>query len=40
MDAAHQLISIFCQIDDFCKEFDNHAKNHLLSGPVKGQRGS
>lgn len=35
----HQLISIFCEIDDFCKELDEHAKGYLLTGPMKGKRG-
>jgi hypothetical protein len=36
----HQLISIFCEIDDFCKEFDkNLADHHLLAAPNKGKRG-
>jgi hypothetical protein len=39
MDMAHQLISIFCEMDDFCKEFSTHTRTHLLSGPSKGQRG-
>lgn len=30
MDVAHQLVNIFCEMDDFCKEFDEYAKNKFL----------
>ncbi len=33
MDIAHQLVIIFCEIDDFCKELDGLTKNKLLTGP-------
>lgn len=36
---AHQLISIFCEIDDFCKEFDQYAEHYFLTGLEKGKRG-
>lgn len=39
MDITHQLISIFCEIDDFCKELDNYLSGKLLTGPTKNQRG-
>jgi len=39
MIQEHQLIAIFCQIDDFCKEFDESISQQLLTGPSKGQRG-
>jgi hypothetical protein len=39
MDIIHQLTSIFCEIDDFCKEFDNYFQHKLLTGPTKGARG-
>lgn len=39
MDIVHQLVSIFCEIDDFCKELDEHMKNKLLEGPMKRPRG-
>jgi hypothetical protein len=34
-----QLVTIFCEIDDFCKELDNYSQNYLLTGPTKGARG-
>jgi hypothetical protein len=39
MVQEHQLIAIFCQIDDFCKEFDESISQQLLTSPSKGQRG-
>jgi hypothetical protein len=39
MIQEHQLVAIFCQIDDFCKEFDENISQPLLTGPSKGQRG-
>lgn len=39
MDVADQLIRIFCDIDEFCKEFDTYAKHKLLSDPSKSPRG-
>ena len=39
MDITNQLVSIFCQVDDFCKELNQHAENHLLEGPNAGKRG-
>lgn len=35
----HQLISIFCEIDDFCNELDKHSEHYMLAGPTKGNRG-
>ena len=34
---THQLTTIFCEIDDFCKELDRYGG--LLIGQAKGQRG-
>ena len=34
-----QLVVIFCQIDDFCKELDQHSEHYLLTGSSKGKRG-
>lgn len=39
MDVADQLVSIFCEIDDFCKELDKYSQHKLLSGPTKSSRG-
>jgi Transposase DDE domain len=40
MDIAHQLIVIFCQLDDFCKELDTYAQHYLLPAPMtSGSRG-
>lgn len=39
MDITHRLVSIFCDIDDFCKELDSYAQHKLLSGPMKNPRG-
>ena len=39
MDMAHQLTTIFCEIDDFCKELDNYVQHRLLPGSVKRPRG-
>jgi hypothetical protein len=29
MEIANQLVDIFCEIDDFCKELDSLTKNKL-----------
>jgi len=34
-----QLVSIFCEIDDFCKQLDKYSQNYLLTGPTKSARG-
>ena len=34
-----QLVSIFCEIDDFCKELDKNMSQLQLTGPSKGRRG-
>ncbi len=34
-----QLVSIFCEIDDFCKELDKNMPQPLLTSPTKGKRG-
>ena len=39
MDIANQLTCIFCEIDDFCKEFDKNIKQQLLPGPDPETRG-
>src|ERR1700733_137242 len=35
----HQLVAIFCEIDDFCKELDKNMPQPLLTAPTKGRRG-
>jgi Transposase DDE domain len=35
----HQLVNIFCEIDDFCNELDKYCEHYMLSGPTKGKRG-
>ena len=35
----HQLVAIFCEIDDFCKELDKNMPQPLLTGPTKSHRG-
>lgn len=35
----HQLVDIFCEIDDFCKELACYGKHYLLPGAAKGRRG-
>ncbi len=37
---VHQLVNIFCDIDDFCNELEHHCQNDMLSGPSKSNRGS
>lgn len=39
MVTEHQLVAIFCEIDDFCKELDKNAPQSLLARPTKGMRG-
>ena len=39
MIQEHQLVTIFCEIDDFCKELDKNISDFLLSSPTKGPRG-
>lgn len=39
MIKEHQLVSIFCEIDDFCKELDKNMSQLQLTGPIKGKRG-
>jgi len=34
MDTANQLTTIFCEIDDFCKEFEENIKSNLLPSPT------
>ncbi len=33
MDIAHQLVEIFCEMDDFCKELETQVKKTSLTGP-------
>lgn len=33
MDIAHQLVEIFCEMDDFCKELETQVKKTSLAGP-------
>jgi len=35
----HQLVSIFCEIDDFCNELDKYSQHYMLTGPTKNNRG-
>lgn len=37
---VHQLVNIFCEIDDFCNELDKHCQHYMRSGPTKSSRGS
>lgn len=39
MDIAHQLTTIFCEMDDFCKELDSYTMHKLLPSPIQGSRG-
>lgn len=39
MIKEQQLVSIFCEIDDFCKELDKNISSSLLKSPTKGRRG-
>lgn len=39
MMSSHQLATIFCEIDDFCKELDKNTPENLLIGPKKNKRG-
>ena len=39
MFSDHQLVSIFCEIDDFCKELEKNFSQSLLTGPIQGNRG-
>ncbi|MDA8562011.1 IS982 family transposase, partial [Gammaproteobacteria bacterium] len=39
MIQEHQLVTTFCEIDDFCKELDENISNPLLAGPTKGKSG-
>lgn len=39
MIQERQLVSIFCEIDDFCKELDQNISQSLLCSPTKGLRG-
>jgi hypothetical protein len=39
MLGEHQLVAIFCEIDDFCKELEKNFPQFLLTGPMRGNRG-
>ena len=39
MMQERQLVTIFCELDDFCKELDKNISHSLLSSPTKGPRG-
>ncbi len=39
MIKEHQLISIFCEVDDFCKEFDKNISQLRITGQAKSRRG-
>jgi hypothetical protein len=39
MDIIHQLTSIFCEIDDFCKEIDKYCQHKLLPIEYSTMRG-
>lgn len=39
MIKEQQLVSIFCEIDDFCKDLDKNISVMQLTGPIKGKRG-
>ena len=39
MIQERQLVSIFCEIDDFCKELDKNMSQLQLTCPSKGRRG-
>lgn len=39
MIKEHQLVAIFCEIDDFCKELEKNLSQTRLTGPSKGRRG-
>ena len=36
---VHQLVRIFCEIDDFCKQLENYTTHLFLTGPSKPKRG-
>jgi hypothetical protein len=38
MKMTHQLIVIFCEIDDFCKELDEYASHYFLSNTDQKKR--
>jgi hypothetical protein len=39
MMTERQLVSIFCEIDDFCKELDKNISQSLLTNLKKSKRG-
>jgi hypothetical protein len=39
MIEERELVTIFCEIDDFCKELDKNMPQPLLQGPTQGRRG-
>jgi len=38
MPIEHQLVDIFCEIDDFCKGLNRYRQSRQLEGPNKSQR--
>ena len=36
---VHQLVRIFCEIDDFCSELENHTKHQALPTPTQTRTG-
>lgn len=38
MKAMHQLTTIFCQLDDFCNEFDSHIAHLSLPAPASTRK--
>ncbi len=39
MIKEHQLVSIFCEVDDFCKEFDKNISQLQITDQTKSRRG-
>ena len=39
MDAAHQLVSIFCEVDNSCKGCQSCFEKRLFPAQIKGNRG-
>ena len=38
MNVAHQITSIFCEVDDFCNELEEQIKGGLICGPNSGRK--
>jgi len=39
MIGGRQLVAIFCEIDDCCKDLDKNMPQPFLTSPTKGRRG-